>query len=141
MFCSGLDFNFRQRGCDPAKAIFAGIAYACRQAGFCTVDRAFAADHISPVCGAFYAGEHTIKNFTCPEQFLRLAFAQLTYRESLRDIEACLRAQRDKPYHMGIRRSCRSRTLRCFLPRLSRGRCLRSTRAPHTAYARRSRAR
>ena len=52
MFCSGLDFNFRQRGCDPAKAIFAGIAYACRQAGFCTADRAFAADHISPVCGA-----------------------------------------------------------------------------------------
>ena len=59
------------------------------KASFCTVDRAFAADHISPVCGAFYAGEHTIKNFTCPEQFLRLAFAQLTYRESLRDIEAC----------------------------------------------------
>ncbi len=54
-------------------------------------------------CVALYAGEHKIKSFTCLEQFLCLAFAQLTYRESLRDIEACLRAQRDKLYHMGIR--------------------------------------
>jgi len=54
-------------------------------------------------CVALYAGEHKIKNFTCLEQFLCLAFTQLTYRESLRDIEACLRAQRDKLYHMGIR--------------------------------------
>jgi hypothetical protein len=54
-------------------------------------------------CVALYAGEHKIKNFTCLEQFLCLAFAQLTYRESLRDIEACLRAQRDKLCHMGIR--------------------------------------
>jgi len=54
-------------------------------------------------CVALYAGDHKIKNFTCLEQFLCLAFAQLTYRESLRDIEACLRAQRDKLYHMGIR--------------------------------------
>lgn len=54
-------------------------------------------------CVALYAGEHKIKSFTCLEHFLCLAFAQLTYRESLRDIEACLRAQRDKLYHMGIR--------------------------------------
>ena len=54
-------------------------------------------------CVALYAGDHKIKHFTCLEQFLCLAFAQLTYRESLRDIEACLRAQRDKLYHMGIR--------------------------------------
>jgi hypothetical protein len=54
-------------------------------------------------CVALYAREHKIKNFTCLEQFLCLEFAQLTYRESLRDIEACLRAQRDKLYHMGIR--------------------------------------
>jgi hypothetical protein len=40
-------------------------------------------------CVALYAGEHKIKNFTCLEQFPCLAFAQLTYRESLRDIEAC----------------------------------------------------
>jgi hypothetical protein len=54
-------------------------------------------------CVAAYAGEHKIKSFSCLEQFLCLAFAQLTYRESLRDIEACLRAQREKLYHMGIR--------------------------------------
>lgn len=54
-------------------------------------------------CVAAYGGEHKIKSFTCLEQFLCLAFAQLTYREGLRDIEACLRAQREKLYHMGIR--------------------------------------
>jgi hypothetical protein len=52
-------------------------------------------------CVARYDGEHKIKRFTCLEQFLCLAFAQLTYRESLRDIEACLRAHREKLYHMG----------------------------------------
>jgi uncharacterized protein (UPF0248 family) len=50
-----------------------------------------------------YAGEHKVKSFSCLDQFLCMAFAQLTYRESLRDIEACLRAQRAKLYHLGIR--------------------------------------
>jgi hypothetical protein len=54
-------------------------------------------------CVTSYGGEHKVKSFSCLEQFLCLAFAQLTYRESLRDIEACLRAQGDKLYHMGIR--------------------------------------
>jgi hypothetical protein len=54
-------------------------------------------------CVTSYGGEHKVKSFSCLEQFLCLAFAQLTYRESLRDIEACLRAQSDKFYHMGIR--------------------------------------
>ena len=54
-------------------------------------------------CVARYAGEHKVKSFSCLEQFLCMAFAQLTYRESLRDIEACLRAQEDKLYHMGIK--------------------------------------
>ena len=54
-------------------------------------------------CVARYGGEQKIKQFTCLEQFLCLAFAQLTYRESLRDIEACMRSQREKLYHMGIR--------------------------------------
>ena len=54
-------------------------------------------------CVTAYDGEHKVKSFSCLEQFLCLAFAQLTYRESLRDIEACLRAQSDKLYHMGIR--------------------------------------
>lgn len=54
-------------------------------------------------CVSSYGGEHKVKSFSCLEQFLCLAFAQLTYRESLRDIEACLRAQSEKLYHMGIR--------------------------------------
>jgi hypothetical protein len=54
-------------------------------------------------CVARYDGEHKVKSFSCLDQYLCMAFAQLTYRESLRDIEACLRAQADKLYHMGIR--------------------------------------
>jgi hypothetical protein len=54
-------------------------------------------------CVARYRGEHKVKTFSCLDQFLCIAFAQLTYRESLRDIEACLRAQRNKLYHLGIR--------------------------------------
>jgi hypothetical protein len=54
-------------------------------------------------CVARYAGEHKVKTFSCLDQYLCMVFAQLTYRESLRDIEACLRAQADKLYHMGIR--------------------------------------
>ena len=48
-------------------------------------------------------GEHMVKTFSCLDQYLSMAFAQLTYRESLRDIEACLRAQESKLYHMGIK--------------------------------------
>ena len=54
-------------------------------------------------CVARYGGEHKVKTFSCVDQYLCMAFAQLTYRESLRDIEACLRAQADKLYHMGIK--------------------------------------
>jgi hypothetical protein len=54
-------------------------------------------------CVKRYRGNYKIKNFTCREQFLCMAFAQLTYRESLRDIQACLRAANKKLYHMGIR--------------------------------------
>ena len=54
-------------------------------------------------CVQRYRGNHHIKRFSCLDQFLCMAFAQLTYRESLRDIEACLRAQQKKLYHMGIR--------------------------------------
>jgi hypothetical protein len=54
-------------------------------------------------CVAKYAGEHKVKSFSCLDQYLCMAFAQLTYRESLRDIEACLRAQIAKLYHLGIR--------------------------------------
>ena len=54
-------------------------------------------------CVAHYGGHHKIKRFTCLDQYLSMAFAQLTFRESLRDIEACLRAQSSKLYHLGIR--------------------------------------
>jgi hypothetical protein len=54
-------------------------------------------------CVARYRGDYKLKSFSCWDQFLCMAFAQLTYRESLRDIEACLRANQTKLYHMGIR--------------------------------------
>ena len=54
-------------------------------------------------CVARYGGEHKVKSFSCLDQYLCMAFAQLTYRESLRDIQACLRAQAGKLYHMGIK--------------------------------------
>src|SRR5215472_7187207 len=54
-------------------------------------------------CVARYRGGHKVKNFSCLDQYLCMAFAQLTYRESLRDIEACLRAQAGKLYHMAIK--------------------------------------
>lgn len=54
-------------------------------------------------CVARYRGDYKLKSFSCWDQFLCMAFAQLTYRESLRDIEACLRANQSKLYHMGIR--------------------------------------
>ena len=53
-------------------------------------------------CVTRYNGNHHVKKFSCFDQFRCMAFAQLTYRESLRDIEACLRAQKSKLYHMGI---------------------------------------
>jgi len=54
-------------------------------------------------CVQRYQGERYVKRFRCLDQYLSMAFAQLTYRESLRDIEACLRAHQSKLYHMGIR--------------------------------------
>ncbi len=54
-------------------------------------------------CVHRYRGDYKIKTFPCSEQLRVMAFAQLTYRESLRDIETCLRAVKAKRYHMGIR--------------------------------------
>jgi Domain of unknown function (DUF4372)/Transposase DDE domain len=54
-------------------------------------------------CVERYRGDRRIRNFSCFDQFLSMAFAQLTYRESLRDIETCLRAIRGKLYHAGFR--------------------------------------
>jgi len=54
-------------------------------------------------CVTKYRGHHKVKHFSCWDQFLCMSFAQLTYRESLRDIEACLRAMNSKLFHMGFR--------------------------------------
>ena len=62
-------------------------------------------------CVARYAGAHKIKRFSCLDQYLSMAFAQLTYRESLRDIEACLRTQNSKLYHLGFRSTVARNTL------------------------------
>lgn len=52
---------------------------------------------------ARYRGDFNVRTFSCLDQFLSMAFAQITYRESLRDIEACLQAQATKAYHLGLR--------------------------------------
>jgi len=62
-------------------------------------------------CVARYRGTYKVKSFSCLDQFLCMAFAQLTCRESLRDIEACLRSVRSKLYHMGIRSTVSRNTL------------------------------
>jgi len=54
-------------------------------------------------CVERYRGDYKVQSFSCWDQFLCLAFAQLTGRESLRDIEACLRSQQSKLYHLGFR--------------------------------------
>jgi hypothetical protein len=63
--------------------------------------------HVSPrkfrTCVDRYAGDAKVSRFSCWDQYLCMAFAQLTYRESLRDVEACLRALQSKLYHVGIR--------------------------------------
>ena len=63
--------------------------------------------HVSPrkfqTCVDRYDGDYKASRFSCWDQYLCMAFAQLTYRESLRDIEACLRAVQPKLYHLGIR--------------------------------------
>ena len=62
-------------------------------------------------CVDRYNGNYKVITFTCLDQFLCMAFAQLTYRESLRDIEACLRVAKSKLYHMGIRSNVSRNTL------------------------------
>jgi hypothetical protein len=62
-------------------------------------------------CVERYNGNYKIKSFTCWDQYLCMAFAQFTYRESLRDIQACLRAAQVKLYHLGIRGKVSRNTL------------------------------
>ena len=67
--------------------------------------------HLFRQCVDRYRGNYKIKSFSCLDQYLCMFFAQLTYRESLRDIETCLKAQRNKLYHMGIRSKIARNTL------------------------------
>ena len=62
-------------------------------------------------CVARYDGEHKVKSFSCLDQFYAMAFAQLTFRESLRDIEACLATQAHRLYHLGFRSPVARNTL------------------------------
>src|SRR4030043_589876 len=62
-------------------------------------------------CVGRYHGHYKMKSFSCWDQFLCMAFAHLTYRESLRDIEACLRSDQRKLYHIGIRGKVSRNTL------------------------------
>jgi hypothetical protein len=62
-------------------------------------------------CVKRYNGNYKVKSFSCWNQFLTMAFAQLTYRESLRDIQACLRVAQNKLYHMGFRGKISRNTL------------------------------
>jgi len=62
-------------------------------------------------CVQRYGGDHRVRRFRCWDQFLAMAFAQLSFRESLRDVEACLRARAEKLYHMGIRSTVSRNTL------------------------------
>ena len=60
---------------------------------------------------ARYSGDHRVRTLSCGEQYRAMAFAQLTYRESLRDIETCLSVQASKLYHLGFREPVRRSTL------------------------------
>lgn len=62
-------------------------------------------------CVERYRGNHKVQSFSCWDQFLCMAFAQLTFREGLRDIQACLRVNKRKLYHMGIRGKVSRNTL------------------------------
>ena len=62
-------------------------------------------------CVKRYSGNHKVQSFTCLDQYLCLFFAQLTYRESLRDITTCLLGMQNKLYHMGIRGTIARSTL------------------------------
>ena len=86
-------------------------------------------------CVERYGGDYKVRQFSCWDQFLCLAFAQLTFRESLRDIEDCLAARPDQLYHLGFRsRICHRMCAPGRPPTKQRTRLAhlcRSRRAPH----------
>lgn len=68
-------------------------------------------DHEFRKCVQRYSGNHRVRTFSCWDQFLCMTFAQLTFRESLRDIVACLRSREHRLYHLGIRGTVSRSTL------------------------------
>jgi hypothetical protein len=62
-------------------------------------------------CVTRYRGQYKVQHFSCWDQFLAMAFAQMTFRESLADVEICLRSRRDQLYHLGFRSSVAHSTL------------------------------
>ena len=110
MFLPGLDLNSDRSFCHPAGNLSAGGSDAHRETGLCSVD-----EHLPLMTFrrsvARYRSHHKVQRFSCLDQCLSMAFAQLTYRQSLRDIEACLRAQASKLYHLWIRSTVARNTL------------------------------
>jgi hypothetical protein len=103
MFFCGLDLNVNRSICDPAMGLPSqGSPMNQGRLVFAQLTQHLPLTTFGR-CVARYDGEHKIKSFSCLDQYLCMAFAQLTFRESLRDSEACLRAQIAKLYHMGIR--------------------------------------
>src|SRR6266571_4171174 len=102
MIFLGLDLNCVETICDPASNLLVGGTHEFGQVGVCAITQHLPLTTFRR-CVARYGGGHKVKSFSCLDHYLCMAFAQLTYRESLRDIEACLRAQAGKLYHMGIK--------------------------------------
>jgi hypothetical protein len=100
-FQAGLDLNFDSM----TSGLLRSPAKDCnepRQACFFSTHGVFAAGTFR-CCVAKHRSDHKAQEFTCMDQFLTMAFAQLTYRESLRDIEVNLRTQAKRLYHVGLR--------------------------------------
>ena len=88
-------------------SFYFGAKYTLTTVGFFADHRSSSIAFLPQVCVHRYFG----KRFSCIDHFLVTAFAQFTHRESLRDIESCLRAQNNKLYHMGIRSKISQSTL------------------------------
>jgi hypothetical protein len=98
-----LDLKMHNRICEPSRRFSQGRSAHVFRPTCVYPDHGLYAAKTFQHCVARYQGNFSLKHFTCMDQFRIMAFAQLAYRESLRDIEACLRAQSNKFYHMGIR--------------------------------------
>jgi transposase len=102
----GVDLNLVGRYSE----FFRGIAREHRQNAFRPADGFLPWSTFTRIV-ARYDGDARVRTLYCAEQYRAMAFAQLTYRESLRDIEVCLSAQASKLYHMGFREPVRRSTL------------------------------